>query len=282
MQPDYFQILDIPILAGRGFDHHTAEQDTVVLSESAARLLWPAGDAIGHALSLDVSDEFHVEGEIVPERHSYQIVGIARDTRGVLLDGSDSDKAYLTLPPDQLDQTPLLLRTRTDPAPFVVAVAAAIHGVNSNVIAHAITLEDALSGSPKFVVARCSGLFASIIGLLGLLLASAGIYGSVSYAVVRRTREVGIRVALGANKGHIFRLILSETARPVMAGLLVGLMAAAAAAQLLRAVLSHVSPLDPLAFIGISIFFFGIALLAAFFPARRALQIDPMEALRCE
>lgn len=282
VQPDYFQILDIPILAGRGFDHHTAEQDTVVLSESAARLLWPAGDAIGHTLSLDVSDEFHVEGEIVPERHSYQIVGIARDTRGVLLDGSDSDKAYLTLPPDQLDQTPLLLRTRTDPAPFVVAVAAAIHGVDSNVIAHAITLEDALSGSPKFVVARCSGLFASIIGLLGLLLASAGIYGSVSYAVVRRTREVGIRVALGANKGHIFRLILSETARPVIAGLLVGLMAAAAAAQLLRAVLSHVSPLDPLAFIGISIFFFGIALLAAFFPARRALQIDPMEALRCE
>ena len=182
VQPDYFQILDIPILAGRGFDHHTAEQDTVVLSESAARLLWPAGDAIGHTLSLDVSDEFHVEGEIVPERHSYQIVGIARDTRGVLLDGSDSDKAYLTLPPDQLDQTPLLLRTRTDPAPFMVAVAAAIHGVDSNVIAHAITLEDALSGSPKFVVARCSGLFASIIGLLGLLLASAGIYGSVSYA----------------------------------------------------------------------------------------------------
>jgi ABC-type antimicrobial peptide transport system permease subunit len=130
--------------------------------------------------------------------------------------------------------------------------------------------------------ARCSGLFASIIGLLGLLLASAGIYGSVSYAVVRRTREVGIRVALGANKGHIFRLILSEAARPVMAGLLVGLMAAAGAAQLLRAVLSHVSPLDPLAFIGISILFFGIALLAAFFPARRALQIDPMEALRCE
>jgi predicted permease len=282
VQTDYFDILDIPLLAGRGFDRQGGSADTVVLSESAARSLWPKGDAIGHSISLDISDQFHLDGEIAPERHGYLIVGIARDTRGVLLDGSDSEKAYLALPPDQLDQAPMLLRARTDPMALVHSAATVIHRVDPNAIAHAITLEDALSNSPQFVVARCSGLFASVIGLLGLLLASAGIYGSVSYAVVRRTREVGIRIALGANRGQVIRMVLSETARPVVGGLLVGLIAAAAGAQLMRALLSGVSPLDPAAFLGITIFFLGVALLAAFVPARRALRIDPMAALRCE
>ncbi len=115
VQADYFDILDIPLLAGRGFDRQGGSADTVVLSESAARSLWPKGDAIGHSISLDISDQFHLDGEIAPERHGYLIVGVARDTRGVLLDGSDSEKAYLALPPDQLDQTPMLLRARTDP-----------------------------------------------------------------------------------------------------------------------------------------------------------------------
>jgi ABC-type antimicrobial peptide transport system permease subunit len=177
---------------------------------------------------------------------------------------------------------PVLVRARANPLPLVHAIGAAIHAVDPILNVDAITLADALSISPRIVVARCSGLFATVIGLLGLLLASAGIYGSVSYAVVRRTREFGIRVALGADKSDVFRLALSETARPVLIGLLGGLIAAASAAQFLRAILAGVSTLDPLAFLGVSVFFLGIALLAAFVPARRALRIDPMTALRCD
>ncbi|HTQ52877.1 MAG TPA: ABC transporter permease [Bryobacteraceae bacterium] len=278
--PNYFDTLDIPLAAGRAFDGRA--DNTVVVSESAARRLWPGVNPIGRTVTLDVSGEFHPDGELAPGSRPYVVSGVARDTRGVLLDGSDSEKIYLPLPADRLDQLPILMRTGTDPMSQIRAVGMALHEVDPSLSVDAITLQDALSNSPQFVLARCSGLFASLIGLLGLLLASAGIFGSVSYAVVRRTREVGIRVALGATERDVIRLVLAETARPVATGLVAGLAAAAAAARLLRAMLNGLSSLDPLAFAGVSVFFLGIAMLAAFVPARRALRIDPMAALRCE
>jgi len=139
-----------------------------------------------------------------------------------------------------------------------------------------------LTQSPQFVISRLSAMFASILGALGLLLASVGIYGTVSYAVVRRTREVGIRMALGARNRDVIAMILRETTRPVLAGLAIGLVGATVATHLMRALLFGVSTFDAVSFAGVSILFFLIAMLAAYVPARRAARVDPMVALRYE
>lgn len=144
------------------------------------------------------------------------------------------------------------------------------------------TLDDMLTQSPQFVISRCSAIFASLLGALGLLLASVGIYGTVSYAVVRRTREVGIRMALGAGKHNVIGMILRDTTRPVLAGLAVGIMVATVATHLMRAILFGVSAFDAVSFAGVSILFFSIAMLAAYVPSRRAARVDPIVALRCE
>jgi ABC-type antimicrobial peptide transport system permease subunit len=149
-------------------------------------------------------------------------------------------------------------------------------------VVYSETLDQKLTDSPQFVISRCSALFASILGALGLTLASVGISGAVSYAVVRRTREVGIRMALGATKRDVVRVILTENARPVLVGLLFGFIGAAVAAYLLRAILFGVSALDPMSFLGVPAFFFTVAILAAYVPARQATRVEPMVALRYE
>jgi ABC-type antimicrobial peptide transport system permease subunit len=137
-----------------------------------------------------------------------------------------------------------------------------------------------LTSSPQFVFSRLSALFASILGTFGLLLASVGIYGTVSYVVVRRTREMGIRMALGAEKRHVVSLILRDSIRPVLWGLLIGLVTAMGAMRLIQAILFGVSSFDPISFLSVSVFLLGVALLAAYVPARRATRVDPMVALR--
>jgi putative ABC transport system permease protein len=130
--------------------------------------------------------------------------------------------------------------------------------------------------------ARITTVLAAVLGGFALLLATIGIYGVVSYAVSRRIREIGLRVALGAGRRDVLRLILNGAMRPVILGLVLGVAACAAVSRVLSAVLYGVSPLDPIAFIAVTLFLFGVALLASFLPARRATRIDPMEALRYE
>jgi putative ABC transport system permease protein len=114
------------------------------------------------------------------------------------------------------------------------------------------------------------------------MLACVGIYGMVSYAVVRRTREVGIRMALGASKGSVLRLVMRESSGPVAVGLVLGTLAAAAASRVLRALRFGMNTLDPLSFVGVGALFVLIAMLAAYLPARRAIRVEPMVALRYE
>jgi ABC-type antimicrobial peptide transport system permease subunit len=147
---------------------------------------------------------------------------------------------------------------------------------------YAFVLEDLLRGTPPFAVSRMGAIFTSIVGLLGLFLASMGIYGTVSYVVLLRTREVGIRMALGAKKGDVVRLMLRESTRPVVAGLLAGVVLAVGASYLLRKILYGMSLVDGISFVGVSALFLGIALFAAYVPSRRAMRVDPVVALRYE
>ena len=282
VQDNYFATLDIPITSGSGFNPSQQRQPVAIVSQSAAQDLWAGKSPIGESLVLDGSEQFHERGELIPQSTSYRVIGTVPDTRGVLLDGSDSSKIYLMLPSARLDDRPLLIRTDGDPRLRVNQISGLARDLDANLVAYSATLDDMLTQSPQFVISRLSAMFASMLGVLGLMLASLGIYGTVSYAVVRRTREVGIRMALGARKRDVIVMILRETTRPVLAGLAMGLVGATFAARLMRAILFGVSAFDSLSFVGVSILFFLIAMLAAFVPARRAARVDPMVALRYE
>ncbi len=280
--PNYFGTLRIPMLLGRGFNREqiSSPPAEVILSESAARRLWLGKNPIGQKLVFDVSGQFHRKDELIPQGLPYLVVGIARDTRGVLPGGADASMAYLPLPLNHWD--PLLVGISGDAKSTMSDIGRLVHFIDPNVVVYSYTLEDLLTETPMFVFPRLSAIFASIVGILGLALASVGIYGSVSYAVVRRTREVGIRMALGAKRSDILSLILRETTRPVLLGLLAGLLAATGASYLLRALLFGLSTLDAVSFLGVSVLFLLIALLAAYVPARRATYVDPMVTLRYE
>jgi predicted permease len=283
IQPNYFQTLGISLLFGRGFQTQAGQpENAVILSESAAELLWPGQNPIGRGLRLAPGGQFQMKGEILPDGPTYEVIGVARDTRGVLLNGSDSEQIYMPMPEDQLQNYPILIRTRAAPAQIMNAIGPTISSIDPNLVAYASTLEEMLRQTESFIASSVSATIASTIGLLGLLLASMGIFGTVSYIVVLRTREVGIRIALGAKKRDILGLMLRESTRPVLAGLLVGVTLSIGASYLLRGILYGVNIVDGISFVGVSLLFLVIALLATYLPSRRAMRVDPVVALRYE
>ena len=155
-----------------------------------------------------------------------------------------------------------------------------ISAVDPDLVASVSTLEEMLRQTDAFLIDNVSAAIASAISLFGLLLASMGIYSTISYIVVLRTREVGIRLAIGAQKRDILILMMRETARPVITGLLVGMVLAAGASQLLRGVLYGLNTVDGISFGGASLLFLAVALIATWVPSRRATRIDPVVALR--
>jgi hypothetical protein len=210
------------------------------------------------------------------------VIGVARDTRGVELDGSGSKQVYLPLPEDRLHEYPMLVRAESEPGKVIRVAERVIASTAPDLVTTSSTLDDMLRRSPPFIVSSLSAAVASTVGLLGLLLASMGIHGTVSYIVVLRTREVGIRMALGARKRDVLGLILREITRPVFAGVFVGMFLAAGASYLLRGVLYGLNIVDGASFAGVSLLLLAVASLAAYAPSRRASSINPTVALRYE
>jgi hypothetical protein len=282
--PNFFECLSIPLLTGHTFSAQSAAPEpSVIVSESAASEFWPGENPIGKKVALDASNQFHTKDQLFPQGGVYQVIAVAKDTRAITPQGGDNRKAYLSLPMDRIDEGfPLLVRFKGDPQAMRTELAKQLNTVDPNLVVYALTLEDLLTFTPTFVMARLSAIFATLIGFLGLLLACVGIYGTVGYAVARRTREVGIRMALGAGKSDVLRLIVLESGRPVMLGLMVGAAAAAAASRLIQPLLFGLGTLDPVSFFGVGCVFLSIALVAAYLPAHRAAEVDPMVALRCD
>jgi predicted permease len=284
VQPNYFHTLDIPLTLGRGFQSADGQTGRgLILSRAAANLLFPGQNPIGRSLRLGTIDErLRLNGRLAADGAVYQVVDVAGDTRGLEFDGSDSRTIYLPLTDDRLTNRPVLLRTAADPAEVMRGLDQAVGAVDPGLLTTTTTLADTLRRSAPFVVSSLAAAVASTVGLVGLLLALMGIYGTVSYVVALRTREVGIRMAIGAQRRDILRLILSESARPVLAGVLLGIVLAVGASASLRGVLFGVPTVDAVSFIGVSVLLLAIALLAAYPPSRRALRVDPIVALRCE
>jgi hypothetical protein len=283
VRPNYFETLGIPMLAGRGFGvEEGMPEQAVILSASQAAQLWPDQNPIGRVLTLDTRNQFSNRSELLPDGVSYQVIGVAKDTRGMQLDGSDNAEIYLPLPETRVTEYPMLVRTRINPALVIAGIGAAVSSVDPDLVAYTATLDEMLHSTAPFVVSRCAAAFASLVGVFGLLLACLGIYGTVSYVVVLRTSEMGIRMALGASKADVLRLVLAESTRPVAAGIAAGLILAVGVARVLHTLLYGLQSVDAVSFVGVSALLFVIALLAAYLPSRRALRVDPAVALRYE
>jgi hypothetical protein len=291
VEANYFQTLSIPVLLGRGFAPQGDRADqAVILSESAARDLWPGQNAIGHSVRLGMIAERRanvVQGlqratELQANGAAYEVIGVVRDIRGVEFDGSGTKNVYLPQRTGRFDLYPILVRTRSDTAGIVRAFNPLLASIDSGLVGTAETLDDMLHESPPFIVSSVSAALASAVGLLGLLLAAMGIYGTVSYVVVHRTREIGIRMALGAQRRDVLALILRQSTRPVIAGVLSGLLLAVGASYLLQSLLYGLGTADGISFGGVSALLLSVATAAAYVPARRASNVDPNVALRYE
>jgi ABC-type antimicrobial peptide transport system permease subunit len=162
------------------------------------------------------------------------------------------------------------------------AIGHEVRRVDANLPVIAAGLNTMVSMDPYFVVSRIGAVLASIVGALGLLLACLGVYGMVSHSVAQRTREIGVRMALGAQRIQVLRLVMSEGFRPILSGIVIGVVASAGVSRTLSATLFGLSPLDAVSFAGVSLLLIAIALLATWLPARRAMEVHPMVTLRYE
>jgi hypothetical protein len=157
VQPNYFQTLGIPLSMGAGFQSRAdVEEHSVIVSESTARRLWPGENPIGRTLRLGTDDQFHNKGELLPDGPTWQVIAVARDTRGVTLDGRDSEQVYLPLPADRIQDYPLLVRTISDPTPVMPAMEPVIAAVDPSLMASTSTLQEMLRNTDAFLAASMS------------------------------------------------------------------------------------------------------------------------------
>jgi len=268
----YFQTMGIGLLRGRDFTAQDRDgaPGVVVINETFAKRYFPGQDPLGKRISL--------RGARGPW---LEVVGITRDSKYRTL--GEAPAPFVHLPLLQNHETGMTLHVRTgvDPAALIPAVRREIQALEKNLPATEIRpLTELISRS--LFPARVGAALLGVFGLLALLLASVGLYGVMSYSVSRRTREIGIRMALGAERRDVLRLVLTEAMTLVAVGVGVGLTLAAAVTRLLAGFLYGVSATDPTTFAGITLLLAGVALFASLIPARRAMRVDPMVALRYE
>ncbi|PYS88843.1 MAG: permease [Acidobacteria bacterium] len=269
---NYFRTLNIPLLRGRDFNGQD-RADTpgvVIINETFAKRYFPNQDPLGGRVSLNGAQGPWLE-----------VVGLARDSKYLTLGEVPAPFLYQPLTQRHESGMVLLVRTSGDPANYIATLRREVHALEPNLPLTTVRPMTELLSLSLFP-ARMGAVLLGGFGLLALILASVGLYGVMAYSVSRRTREIGIRMALGAQSGDVLRLVLREAMTLVAVGILLGLIAAFAVTRLLAGFLYGISPTDPWAFIGIVILLAAVALIASLVPARRAAKIDPMVAFRYE
>lgn len=277
--PGYFKMLGIPIIAGRSFTESDrgSQGNVIILSKKLADRLFPAEDPVGRRVQFTP-----------PPGPWYGVIGIAGNVKNAGLMQEADPEYYLVrknapdlgLPhfPDLQRHAFFLVRSPLGASGIASMVRGAIASLDSTLPAKISTLDarvDRLRARPRFD-AVLTGLFAA----LGLLLAAIGLFGLVSYSVARRTHEIGIRMALGAEKGDVLTMVLGQGLRLALIGVAIGIAGALALTRFIVSLLYGVTPTDPLTFVAVSLILISVALAACFIPARRAAKVDPMVALR--
>jgi len=274
VSPDYFSLMRVPIVAGRGFTPQDIEtsRKVVVINETLARRLWPGQDPIGRTLVVPRS-----EGRL------WQVAGVARDSKYLAVFERPLPHLYFAMRQSPSFMRVLYIRSAVAPEVLGPLVEREIQLVDPDVpVADMKTMTQVIAGGMGFVLFRVGTLQAGAMGVLGLLLTIVGVYGVVSYGASQRTREIGIRMALGAEPAAVRRLVLREGAVLVAAGIALGLGIAAVVARALARVFYLVGSADVTTFTIVTTLLAGIALVACYLPARRAMRIPPMTALRHE
>jgi putative ABC transport system permease protein len=275
--PGFFAMVGIPLLRGREFteEETRAGAQVVVVSEATARRLWPGADPIGKMVRL----KWKGESDAAP----FQVIGVARDVQNVRLGEIPAGFAYAPLVQRQWKDFSLLMRTSGPAEQMKPLVWATARQLEPTVRLRLWTPEEEIAGRREGTkYTREASRMAAALGLLALLLAATGVYGVMTYSVSQRTREIGIRMALGANRRDVLRLVTRQGLRMIGLGAALGIAGGAAVSRLMVSLLFGLSPLDPIAYVSVALLVVAIALLAIYLPARRAATVDPLVALRCE
>lgn len=267
----FFATMGIPLIAGRTFSEsdQAGTPRAAVINRTMAEKFWPAGDPIGKQL------------ELLDEKKPATIVGVVGDIRQRNLHDPAPAQIYFAYPQNPDIFATLIVRTEGDPMAMANAVRQAIWSIDSDQPMWKVrSLESLVKRSMSD--RRYLAFLLSIYSGLALLLAAVGIYGVLSYSVGRRGQEIGVRMALGAQPGDVLTLVLRQGMALVLIGAALGCLGAIGAARLISTLLFGVSTADPVTFAASAFLLTAVALAACYFPARRAMRVDPLEALRHE
>ena len=269
--PNFFETLRIPFVSGRQFTDADRKdtQQVAIINEAMAKQFWPNQNALGK--------RFHFFGETMLR----EVVGIARNTVVNNIGEEPQPLAYLPLTQDYSPAVTMQVRTSGQPETVISSVRSRVQSLDTNLaLTNVNTIAELMDQG--LWAPRVGAALLSVFGGLALLLAVVGVYGVLSYSVNQQTREIGIRMAMGAQTGRVLKLVVGQGMRLALAGLILGLVIALVAMRVLSSLLFGVSAHDPIIFVCVSVVLAGAAILACYIPARNATRVDPMVALRYE
>jgi putative ABC transport system permease protein len=270
--PGFFSTLGIPVLRGRDFGDSDLKgsPNVVVINDAMAQRFFPGQDPVGRVIKFSRESK---------EQH--QIIGVAADTRDIHLSSKPRPEVYFPILQDSFSEIHVMVRSSLDPAAVTGLLQECLWSVDKDEPLRQVrSMTEVISGSvagPRFRTWLLTAFAAA-----GLTLTLIGIYGVISYSVGQRAREMGIRIALGAQRGSVLRLVLSEGVRLTLLGAVIGVIGSLLLMRLLANQLYDIRPADPATLIGAVLLMLLVALGASYIPARRATKVDPMQALRCQ
>ena len=278
VESQYFQTMGIRLLKGRTFSPEDGQGGlpVAIVNETLVRNMFPGESPIGHRIKANIA---FGENEKPSLR---QIVGVVADVKSEGIGEAAVPEVYAPqTPADFIGETTIVMRTETDPNALVSTMRSLVASMDKELPLRDVkTLDDYVSGSIS--APRFQATLLAIFAALAFVLTAIGLYGVIAYSVAQRSREIGIRIALGAEQQSISRMVLRQGGWLALIGVVVGLAASLFAARLIRALLYRIQPIDPITFVVVPVLFFAVALFASYIPARRAARVDPMVALRYE
>jgi predicted permease len=273
---NYFRVMKIPLVAGRAFDDSTDSATApkrVIVNQAWVKEYFHGENPIGKRIKFTFS----------PTQPYREIVGVVGNIADAQLDSPETPALFCPFAQDANSYINYIVRAAGNPASVLVAIRSALRGTDSQLFPiQPLTMDEIIAQSPSVFLRRYPTYLIGSFAGLALILAMIGLYGLISYSVSQRTRELGIRIALGAQERDVMRLVMGQGARLAVIGVAVGIVAGLALTQLMRSLLFGVSAADPLTFAGVAILLTVVAVSACYIPARRAMRTDPIVALRYE